>query len=180
MYFNKLLGTIERLKGVEKIIRRTATRAIIVRNGKILLVHSKKGFYELPGGGVEERESYVDALVREVAEETGYINCKVKNKIGVVTEKRKDCFEKNLYFQMDSHYYLCELLDEEKSSDQPDNYEWEPGTSAVWIEPAQARLENQAALKGNAGFLFIHRENFVLGEVERIFGLVEEQEGITF
>lgn len=179
MYFNKLIGNGKMPESTEKIIHRTAARAVIVRNGKILLVHSRRGTYGLPGGGVEAGESCADALVREVAEETGYIHCKAKGKIGEVAEHRLDHFEKGAYFQMVSHYYLCELIDDEKISQQPDDHEWEPGNSAVWIEPAQAMRENQIALEGNAGFVFIHRENFVLGEMERIFGSVEEQDGIA-
>lgn len=178
MYFKKLLSGEEKPEGNVKTIHRTAARAIIIREGKILLVRSVRGTYGLPGGGMEEGESREDALVREVVEETGYTNCHVGNQIGIVNEKRKDRFEKNTYFQMDSHYYLCRLLDDSKVSQQPEDHEWEPGTSAVWIEPAQAMRENQVALEGKAGFVFIHRENFVLGEVERIFGSVKEQDGM--
>ncbi|TWT01521.1 NUDIX hydrolase [Planomicrobium sp. CPCC 101079] len=165
MYFEKLLSSEEKTEGVGKTVHRTAARAVITRNGKILLVRSARGTYGLPGGGVEEGESYAEALLREVAEETGYINCEVKNKIGVVTERRKDRFEENTYFQMVSHYYLCDLLDDSKASQQPEDYEWEPGTAAVWVEPDQAIRENRVALEQDEGQVFIRRENFVLAEV---------------
>ncbi|TWT25254.1 NUDIX hydrolase [Planomicrobium sp. CPCC 101110] len=179
MYFEKLLSGEEKPESIEKTIHRTAARAVIIREGKILLVRSDRGTYGLPGGGVEKGESPAEALVREVAEETGYTSCQVGKKIGIVTEKRQDRFEENTYFQMVSHYYWCRLLDDTKVSQQPEDHEWEPGTSAVWIELAQAMRENQVAVEGNAGFVFIHRENFVLGEVERIFGSVKEQDGIA-
>lgn len=53
---------------------RIRVAAIVVRDGKILLVkHLKEGraYWLLPGGGVEYGEPLAEALVREVREETG-------------------------------------------------------------------------------------------------------------
>lgn len=47
--------------------------ALIIKNGKILVVKSKYGnreFYLLPGGGIEGLESLEQTAVREVKEET--------------------------------------------------------------------------------------------------------------
>jgi ADP-ribose pyrophosphatase YjhB (NUDIX family) len=50
--------------------------AAVIDNGKLLLVQEGKehcrGQWSLPGGRVEEGESLVDAVMREVLEETGY------------------------------------------------------------------------------------------------------------
>lgn len=48
--------------------------AIILRNGELLLIRRQKpgrDYYILPGGGVELDESFEDACIREVKEETG-------------------------------------------------------------------------------------------------------------
>lgn len=53
---------------------RLATRAIILRDGRLLLVNAWKGRSHLwcaPGGGVEPHASLPDNLRREVHEETG-------------------------------------------------------------------------------------------------------------
>ncbi len=53
---------------------RNRAAAIIYRNGKLLLIHRQKpgrDYYILPGGGVELDESFEEACIREVKEETG-------------------------------------------------------------------------------------------------------------
>jgi 8-oxo-dGTP diphosphatase len=51
-----------------------AVSAAIIRDGKVLIVRRARpparGLYTLPGGGVEAGETLVEAVVREVREET--------------------------------------------------------------------------------------------------------------
>jgi 8-oxo-dGTP diphosphatase len=52
---------------------RTRVGAAILREGKMLLIRRLKNgreYYVLPGGGVEEGETPLQALIREVEEET--------------------------------------------------------------------------------------------------------------
>lgn len=49
---------------------RNSARSIIVRDGKIAMIHSLKyGFYKFPGGGIEKGEDPIHALIRETREE---------------------------------------------------------------------------------------------------------------
>src|SRR6201999_1011168 len=52
-----------------------AVSAAIIRDGKVLIVRRARpparGVFTLPGGGVEVGENLVEAVVREVVEETG-------------------------------------------------------------------------------------------------------------
>ena len=53
---------------------RNRAAAIIIRNGELLLIRRQKpgrDYYILPGGGVELDESFAEACIREVKEETG-------------------------------------------------------------------------------------------------------------
>lgn len=53
---------------------RNRAAAIIIQNGSLLLIHRQKpdqDYYILPGGGVELDESFQEACIREVKEETG-------------------------------------------------------------------------------------------------------------
>ncbi|GIT78437.1 hypothetical protein LLS1_01060 [Leifsonia sp. LS1] len=54
---------------------RVAAYGVIVDDGRILLAHWNEGGrsgWTLPGGGIDPGEDPVDAVVREIAEETGY------------------------------------------------------------------------------------------------------------
>lgn len=54
---------------------RKAVRAIIVRDGQMLVMHRNKfghEYYTLLGGGIKGGETAEDALVREIAEESGF------------------------------------------------------------------------------------------------------------
>jgi ADP-ribose pyrophosphatase YjhB (NUDIX family) len=47
---------------------------VVIQDGRLLLIHRFKHgqeYYVFPGGGVEEGESWEDALKREMLEETG-------------------------------------------------------------------------------------------------------------
>jgi 8-oxo-dGTP diphosphatase len=52
-----------------------AVSAAVIRNGKVLIVRRARppanGVYTLPGGGVEVGENLMEAVTREVLEETG-------------------------------------------------------------------------------------------------------------
>ena len=53
---------------------RPSSRGIIIKNGKVAMVHSLKyEYYKFPGGGIEVQEDKVTALIREVMEETGLV-----------------------------------------------------------------------------------------------------------
>ena len=46
-----------------------------------LLLKAKKGYWQNPQGGIDEKESEIEALVREVREETGISIDKITNRI---------------------------------------------------------------------------------------------------
>ncbi len=50
---------------------RLAAYAVCVEDGRVLLAHHASGDWTLPGGRVEHAEDPFDAVIREVAEETG-------------------------------------------------------------------------------------------------------------
>ncbi|MFC7679934.1 NUDIX domain-containing protein [Paenibacillus sp. GCM10028914] len=80
--------------------------AAIIRNNKILMVfhdHGDRSFWTLPGGAVEEGETFEEAVVREVNEEVK-LNCNV---IRLLFE---DSYEYG-----PNHCYLVEVNNEEEA-----------------------------------------------------------------
>lgn len=71
---------------MEKYKKHLGVYGIYQKSGKLLVVHKKRGpysfRYDLPGGSLEEGESELDSLNRELLEEVGY-NFHILNQIGV-------------------------------------------------------------------------------------------------
>ena len=81
---------------------RAGSRAIIVRNGKILLSHeTNSGWWLVPGGGAEGDETPEACCVREVEEETGLIVRPVRQFLTLY-----EYYEEYRYI---SHYFICEV-----------------------------------------------------------------------
>lgn len=127
-----------------KVFSRPSARAIIERDGKLLLVHATKyNFYKFPGGGIEEGETPEEALIREVAEEVGYTVKKDSIKeFGHVLRRQKDSYDENCIFEQDNLYYTCDVEDTPVETNL-DGYEEEYGFTPVWIEPFKASHANR-------------------------------------
>lgn len=164
MRFDLVLGLKERSCGT--IRTRTAIRAIIKKDDKVLMVRCNKGDYKFPGGGLNNVESHEDTLRREVQEETGYILREVKDKLGVILERYSDSIEEESVFEMTSHYYLCETSDE-KTKQNLDDYEAELEFEPVWISIEKAIEENSKVLNRNNEDMnqWVYRETMVLKEL---------------
>lgn len=161
--FEYVLGIKEINRRRFNVNSRTAVRAVIIKDGKILLVHCNKGDCKFPGGGVHKEESHEEALKREVEEETGYIINKVKGKIGVVFERNFDRFQSNCIFEMASYYYLCEVSDR-VAFQRLDDYEARLGFSPVWININDVINQNEKLLKLDKENVnpWVYRETLVL------------------
>ena len=148
------------LKLEGKIYYREAVRSVIRKEEKILLIYSEKnGDYKLPGGGVEEGETYEEALIREVEEEAGY-RVLVKEEILQVMEYDEGQFDDCDVFQMLSIYYKCEILEEKAQN--LDTYEMEMGFIPVWKNIDEAIEENMKILEKNVPPRWTQRETTVL------------------
>lgn len=90
-------------------ILRNSVRGIIFINEKILLIEDNFGEVKIPGGGVEDGENDIQALCREVREETGY-NVIADSIIpfGEIEEKRLSVNEPKIWHHF-SRLYLCNV-----------------------------------------------------------------------
>ena len=81
---------------------RVGSRAVIFRDGMILLTHETvTGWWLVPGGGMETGETSEMCCVREVEEETGYIVRPVQEFLTLY-----EYYEEYRYI---SHYFICEV-----------------------------------------------------------------------
>lgn len=75
----------------EDFINRNSVYGVMAQNGCVLMVQdSKSGRWELPGGGVESGESELEALMREVLEETGL---HIPSDIGFIKSFIEYCYD---------------------------------------------------------------------------------------
>lgn len=85
-----------------------AVGAVVVDNGKVLLIRRGKpprpGQWSLPGGGQELGESYIEAAIREVREETG-LAIEVLGLIDVV-----DSITRDESGRVRFHYLLADVV----------------------------------------------------------------------
>ena len=128
------------------VFERPSVRGIIIKDGKILMIHSLKyDYYKLPGGGIENGETFEERdlsghkiwtekeendikasigennLIREVSEESGYVlKPDSIREFGYVRRKSKGMIE-DIFIQ-DNYYFVCET-DETQASQNLDDYE---------------------------------------------------------
>lgn len=81
---------------------RTDCRAVILREGKILLSHETgTGWWLVPGGGLEPGETPEECCIREVEEETGLLVKPLRQFLTLY-----EYYEEYRYI---SHYFICEI-----------------------------------------------------------------------
>ncbi|MBN2267911.1 MAG: NUDIX domain-containing protein [Acholeplasmataceae bacterium] len=91
-------------------IRKTARAIIMNEHKEVLMAYSNYyNDFMFPGGGIHHYENPLEALVREMKEELGAINPKVKEPFGYTEEIRYGYHGDHRVFQQISNYYICEI-----------------------------------------------------------------------
>lgn len=153
------------------VFERPSVRGIVIKDGRILMIHSLKyNYYKLPGGGIENGETYEEALIREVKEESGYtIKPDSFKEFGYVRRKSKGMIE-DIFIQ-DNYYFVCEA-DETQASQNLDDYEADELFTPEFVTIEQAIKINKTAdhrekVKQATFSSMIEREN-------RVFELIRK------
>ena len=114
------------------LIYTQTVRAVIIRDGKMVMQRSKSGEYKIPGGGLEGQEDRLDALYREVMEEAGMeIDHNSVREIGEMIEFRADKFDSSKKFERHTYYYFCDITDRRYPLQLTES-EKELGFECVW------------------------------------------------
>ena len=162
---------------------RDSSRAIIIADGRIAMMHSLKyGYYKLPGGGVEKGEDPVAALIRETREEAGLIiKPETIREYGYVHRVHKSFSDETERFVQDNYYYLCEA-EEDVLPQQLDDYEADEGFTLEFIGPDEAAAQNvRSSAENPFDRIMLERENRVLELLknEKFFGSPCDMEWIV-
>ena len=149
--------------GCTHTFARDSARSIIIKNGKIAMIHSLKyDYYKFPGGGIEPGESATDALIRETAEEAGLtvIPDSIRD-YGCVHRIQKSTMKEDEYFVQDNYYFLCDV-EEGIKQQKLDGYESDEHFTLKYVKPETAILSNRTKDHGPKDPVMLEREARVL------------------
>lgn len=151
---------------------RLATRAIVIKQGKILLMFTERyNDYSLPGGGVDLGEELTDGLKRELSEETGAQQVSNIQPFGLFEEyrphkslkHRPDCS----IMHMLSYCYTCDIADQ-LGKNKLEDYEVNNGMRVCWVEIEEAIQHNLHTIEHDKKQgLSILRETYLLQQIKQ-------------
>ena len=143
-------------------VSRPSARGIIIKDGKLAMIHSiKYDYYKFPGGGIEKNEQKENALIREVLEETGLdVIPQTIKEYGMVHRIQKGDYED--VFIQDNFYYLCDVEDNVHEQ-KLDDYEKEEKFTLEYVSPKQVIDANKACASKEADQIMLERECKVIG-----------------
>ena len=146
-----------------KAFKRPSSRAIIIKDNKIYMVHSLLyDYYKFPGGGIDNNESNIDALIRETKEEAGLIVIPDSIKeYGYVHRVKKAKEAGYSMFIQDNFYYLCEVEDKIINQNLDDYEDFEKFTLEL-VNPLDVINTNRFKDHGPKDKDMIEREAKVL------------------
>ena len=149
--------------GCNHTYTRNSARSIMIRDGKVAMVHSLKyDYYKFPGGGIEEGEDPIDAMIRETREEAGLkVIPETVKEYGIVHRIHKSDNDETECFVQDNYYYLCEAEDEPVSQDL-DAYEAKESFVLEYADPATAIRKNRNVQESPYNKMMFEREARVL------------------
>jgi 8-oxo-dGTP pyrophosphatase MutT (NUDIX family) len=127
----------------EKVHWRISGYAVALREEKILMVTpSWSPLWELPGGGIEEKEMILDGIRREFYEETGY-------QVGFPSKTPFHVSERNFYHRHEEKFYhsivmvyVAEITSEEGGTPKPPPEEWDEIRKIEWVSINELSDEN--------------------------------------
>ena len=149
--------------GCTRTFVRNSARSIILRDGKVAMLHSlRQDYYKFPGGGIETGETPEAAMIRETREEAGLVVIlESVREYGCVHRIQRSLQDPEEVFIQDNFYYLCEA---EETILPPllEEYEAEAGFTLEFVDARHAIRVNRASAQENRYHTMLRREARVL------------------
>ena len=139
---------------------RPSARAIIIKDGKLAMIHSLKyDYYKFPGGVIKNGEEKENALVREVLEEAGLcVKPESIKEFGMVHRIQKGDVED--VFIQDNFYYFCDVADRIQRQNL-DGYEADEKFTLEFVDAKKIIGTNAACANPKVDKIILQRENRV-------------------
>lgn len=126
----------------ESLYEKYSVRGIIMRDGKLAMQCGSDGEYKIPGGGKEEGETFIEALAREIREETGlFIIEEEVQALGEILEIRRDIFDSAQKYICHSLFYFCKVTKEQTQISLTPS-ELARGYHLAWASPEEIYRRN--------------------------------------
>ncbi len=138
---------------------RNSARSIIISDNKLAMIHSLKyDYYKFPGGGIENGEDAVAAMIRETREEAGLVvipeTVKEYGLVHRIQKSNKDAAE---CFIQDNYYYLCDVQDE-RVAQSLENYESGEKYTLEFVESSVVIAKNRNVTNSPYSTVMFERE----------------------
>lgn len=142
---------------------RNSARSIIIANNKIAMIHSLKyDYYKFPGGGIENNESPIDAMIRETREESGMVvKPETIKEYGYVHRVQKSDLDETECFVQDNYYYLCEV-EECMIAQKLDEYEIKETYTLEFVDSKTVIRKNRDVMQTPYNQTMLERETRII------------------
>ena len=142
---------------------RNSARSIIIKSKQLAMIHSLKyDYYKFPGGGIENGECPVVAMVRETREEAGLVvKPETVKEYGYVHRIQRSDKDTTECFIQDNYYYLCQVEDEVVSQCL-DLYEAQESYVLEYVDPQIAMMKNRSVTHSPYNPVMFEREARVI------------------
>lgn len=129
-----------RIEGITYRERIGAYALIVNPDNEIALVRRDNNYF-LPGGGVENNETYEECLKRECSEELGY-NIEIVEYVGKLSHYTK-AIRREEYLKLVGHVHIANLLDSNCLKIEEDH-------ELIWVPIKEASEKMQEEFQGYA------------------------------
>lgn len=129
-----------RIEGITYRERIGAYALIVNSESEIALVRRDNNYF-LPGGGVENNETYEECLKRECSEELGY-NIEVVQYVGKLSHYTK-AIRREEYLKLVGHVHIANLLDSNCLKTEEDH-------ELIWVPIKEAAEKMQEEFQAHA------------------------------